>query len=159
MILRARNFPFFDSPTNVVDSILDFLDLNECVFFSYTCNAMFLKCFKQSDVLVTESTHQYLASQKIGLSSDKYQQKKHSNNSYGKQRTQKLMEVLFTASMPFLTLAVVHSTLTYMVKFRKDQHAIFINTWKGLSEDDPLTDDDLDAFVAGPVVHADFCLN
>ena len=54
------------------------------------------------------------------------------------------MEVFFTASMPFLTLAVVHSTLTYMVKFHKDQQAIFINTWKGLSEDDPLTDNDLD---------------
>ena len=40
---------------------------------------------------------------------------------FGERRTQKLMEVLFTASMPFLTHAVVHSTLTYMVKFHKDQ--------------------------------------
>ena len=36
----------FDSPTNVVDSIFDFLDLNECVILSYTCNALFFLCFK-----------------------------------------------------------------------------------------------------------------
>ena len=34
-------FILFDSPTNVVDSIFDFLDLNECVILSYSCNALF----------------------------------------------------------------------------------------------------------------------